>query len=177
MTIAIETAHQNVDSGEAKIQQTQAIECARGRICNECDGDGPPKCGFWWAMMRQIQTIGYARGANFLTDAMETAHQNVDSGKRKCDKNSKLCTRAGQICDECGGNGPPKMWISGERKSNKHKQLCRRASKFVTIAIETLHQNVDSGCANMQQTQAIVWARGQTYNEFDGDGPPKCAFW
>ena len=75
--------------------------------------------------------------------------------------------RAGQICDECGGDGPLKLGIMGKRQCNSAR------NKMVTNAMETARQNVDSGEAKVQQTYGIAWARGRICNEFDGNDTPK----
>jgi len=88
-------------------------------------------------------------------------------------KNCKFRARAGQICDECGGDGPLKLGFMGKRQCNKNKNCVCARNKLVTNAMETARQNVDSGEAKVQQTYGIAWARGRICNEFDGNGPPK----
>ena len=82
----METAHQNMDSGEATLQQKQQLRARAGQILDECDGDGPSKCGFWGSTIAAKQAIDSncvrARG-KFWMNAMETAHQNVESGRAK----------------------------------------------------------------------------------------------
>ena len=52
VAIVVETAHQKVDSGTRKCNKQQAIAWERGQMCDECDGDGPPKGGFWETRMQ-----------------------------------------------------------------------------------------------------------------------------
>ena len=46
VTNAVETAHQKVDYGGRSCKKKQEIVWACGKICDECDRDGPPKGGF-----------------------------------------------------------------------------------------------------------------------------------
>ena len=53
----MKTAHQKMDSGKRTCNEKQSIVSARGQMSDECDGDGPPKGGFWETIIHKKQTI------------------------------------------------------------------------------------------------------------------------
>ena len=81
-------------------------------------------------------------------------------GETKYNKNKDLRGEAGHMCDECDGDGPPKGGFLGNEIVIRTSQCVATRGKFVSKAMETAHQIVDSRETKMQQNQAIVWARG-----------------
>ena len=86
----------------------------------------------------------------YVTNAVATANQKVDCGGPKYKKTTQWCGHAGQMCDECGGDGPSKGGFWGDEVAKKNKKLCRHAGKYATNAMETAHQKVDSGATKLQ---------------------------
>ena len=50
----------------------------------------------------------------------------------------------GQMCDECDVDGPPKRGFWGNRNVTKTSNLVNARGEFVTNAMETSHQKVNS---------------------------------
>ena len=100
-------------------------------------------------MQQKTSECGCAR-ATFATNAMVPAHQNVESGGVNMQQTQASARRAGQICDECGGDGPPKGGVWKNDMALKTSNCVGTRGKCATNAMKTAHQKVDSGKTKLQ---------------------------
>ena len=76
--------------GKTKDNKNKDLRGQAGHMCDECDGDGPPKGGVLGneIVMRTSQCV--ATRGKCVTKAMKTAHQNVDSRETKMQQNQAI---------------------------------------------------------------------------------------
>ena len=92
----------------------------------------------------------------FVTNAVET----WVLGAQKYNKNKQLDLHAGQICDECGGDGPTQRGFWGKSHAPKTSNLVGTRCKFVTNVVETDFPKCGFRGGRIQQKRAIGFARG-----------------